>query len=103
MPVFDLRDLARKIEDVAKEHPCYGQVCGAIQQMIGHISAVARIEEMNRAVSLEKPEIHEGVRVFCRGIHSKGVVVERMANVCLVSYISKHQQDLRSINDLEAI
>lgn len=103
MPVFDLRDLARKIETVAKEHPCYGQVHGVIQQAICHISAVARIEEINRTVSLEKPEIHAGTRVFCNGIHNRGVVIARLNNVCLVAYDSKHDQDLRSILDLEAI
>lgn len=103
MPVFDLRDLARKIETVAKDHPCYGQVHTPIQQVIDHISAIARCEEVNRASALEKPEIHAGKRVFCKGIHNRGLVLARMHRVCLVAYDSKHDQELRSVDDLEVI
>lgn len=99
----DLRDLARKIEEVASNHFCYGQVHFPIRQLLDHITAVARIEEMNRAAAMDKPDIHRGARVFCKGVHGNGLVIERLGSVCLVSYISKHEQDLRWVSDLEAV
>lgn len=98
----DLRDLARQIDEVAKNHFCYGQVHFPIRQLLDHICAIARIEEMNQSQA-EKPGITQGTRVFLKGPHNRGVVLARMGHVCLVAYDSKSEQDLRSINDLEEI
>src|SRR5262245_22896960 len=44
-----LRNLARRIEDVAREHPCYSQIYSAIGNLSEYLLARARIEELNRA------------------------------------------------------
>src|SRR5262245_61416664 len=47
-PVRDLRDLARQLRKVAEEHFCYGQACNVIAVMEDHLTAMARIVELNK-------------------------------------------------------
>lgn len=43
-----IRDLSRKLREVAREHIAYSQVCDFIKHMDEHLSALARVEEINR-------------------------------------------------------
>jgi hypothetical protein len=42
------RDLARKIEELAREHPCFSQVTTIVDVMCGYMCAIARLQEMNQ-------------------------------------------------------
>jgi len=44
-----LRDLARKLREVARSHIAYSQVCDFMNHVDSHLSAVAFAEETNRA------------------------------------------------------
>lgn len=50
--VHPLRDLAAKIEAMAKEHPGYSQAQPVIQNAVDHLSAVARCHECNARMVL---------------------------------------------------
>lgn len=43
-----LRDLAAKIEDLAREHPAYSQAWRVVNGCSDHLQALARIEELNK-------------------------------------------------------
>lgn len=43
-----LRDLARKIEDVCREHPCYSQAWEIVSNCSDHLRAVAFVNETNQ-------------------------------------------------------
>lgn len=43
----DLRDLARKIEDLTKEHPAYAQASKIVANCCDHLCAVAGVHEAN--------------------------------------------------------
>lgn len=43
-----LRDLAAKIEDLARWHPAYSQAWQVINNCSDHLQALARIEEINK-------------------------------------------------------
>jgi len=43
-----LRDLARQIETVAREHPCYSQAYDAVRSVCEFLESRARVEELNR-------------------------------------------------------
>jgi hypothetical protein len=42
-----LRDLIRKIEEVAHGHMAYSQACDVLRVALDHLAAKARIEEFN--------------------------------------------------------
>lgn len=42
-----LRDLARQIETLAKEHPAYSQAQPIVQNCVDHLCAIARCNECN--------------------------------------------------------
>jgi hypothetical protein len=48
---FSLRDLSRKIADVARAHPAYAQVDAAVTGLCDYLCAVARVEEANREIA----------------------------------------------------
>ena len=41
-----LRDLVRQLETVAREHPAFSQAYKPVQVCLDHLSAMARIEEL---------------------------------------------------------
>lgn len=43
-----LRDLALKIEDLAREHQAYSLAWGAVQNLSDHLQAKARVIETNK-------------------------------------------------------
>lgn len=45
-----LRDLARQIETLAKDHPAYCQAQPAVQNLIDHLCAMARCHEANEKI-----------------------------------------------------
>lgn len=47
-----LRDLARRIEALAKEHEAYSQAQPVIQNCVGHLSAIARKYEYDQQFEL---------------------------------------------------
>lgn len=48
-PDVSLRDLARQIEELAKNHPAYSQAHKVVQNCCDHLRAMARCEECQRA------------------------------------------------------
>jgi hypothetical protein len=49
-----LRDLARKIRDVARAHPAAAQAASFMNHVNDHLNALARIEEFNRRENDER-------------------------------------------------
>jgi hypothetical protein len=45
-----LRDLARDIENVSRDHPCWSQAHVVVLNCTSHLCAMARIEEVNQAL-----------------------------------------------------
>mgnify|MGYP003396092909 FL=1 len=52
----DLRDLAKKIEDLARDHPAYSKAHPAVQNCCDHLSAIARCEEANKEINNYKSD-----------------------------------------------
>jgi hypothetical protein len=50
-----LRDLSRKLADVARDHPNYSQAAPAVSMLIDHLCALARIEELNAQLMQSRP------------------------------------------------
>jgi hypothetical protein len=60
-----LRDLIRRIDEVAKGHLAYSQAADAIKNLRDHLSAIAYCEEVNRerassGDSIHKPAVDRG-------------------------------------------
>lgn len=53
-PVRDLRDLARQIGEVARDHFCYAQAAAAVTVLEDHLCAMARVEELNKLHASEQ-------------------------------------------------
>lgn len=51
MAEHPLRDLARQIEALAKEHPAYSQAQPIVQHCIDYLCAVARCHECNATIA----------------------------------------------------
>ncbi len=43
-----LRDLAARIEDVARQHPAYSQAWQPVRTLVDHLSALAGMEEASQ-------------------------------------------------------
>lgn len=52
-----LRDLARKLRQVAHEHLAYSQVADVMNHIDNHLNALALIEEINRRATAPSPAI----------------------------------------------
>lgn len=57
----NLRDLAKKIEQVAHEHPCYSQAMPAVSHLVDHLCAMARCEEANRELQMLRIELDKAI------------------------------------------
>lgn len=65
-----LRDLAEKIEVTAREHKAFSQVYEIIRNCSDHITARARIEEINQMQSLEDMLSTMRGRGWCVAVHN---------------------------------
>ena len=54
-----LRDLIRRLRATASDHPAYSQAAAALANLYDHLSALARIEEVNRKLVNETEESHD--------------------------------------------
>ena len=55
----DLRDLARRIHDVAEVHPCYSQAYRAVAMLTDHLTAMAAVNELNRKLAEHMDKLPE--------------------------------------------
>lgn len=52
----DLGNLAQRIEELARAHPCWSQAHEPVRVMTGYLRALRRLEEVNRREAREKSE-----------------------------------------------